>query len=142
MRVVFFGTPYKNYNAQVVYVLKHVCAKYFAYKKYKEEKDYEAQYHKNPDLFSARISAQQCFAEKLQEKYNQQIKEHEAKLQKKKEMMLLSNNVEHSGGYVLGRDDKKTKSLRSDYNPLMGYGSSSNYRPPKRSKCGGGGCGK
>lgn len=29
-----------------------------------------------------------------------------------------------------------------EYHPLMGAGSSSNYRPPKKSKCGGGGCGK
>lgn len=29
-----------------------------------------------------------------------------------------------------------------EYHPLMGSGSSSNYRPTKKSKCGGGGCGK
>jgi hypothetical protein len=28
-----------------------------------------------------------------------------------------------------------------DYNPLMGSGSGSNYRPPRRSPCSGGGCG-
>lgn len=34
-------------------------------------------------------------------------------------MLNLSNKVDHSGGYVLGSDDKKTKLLRSGMYALL-----------------------
>lgn len=41
--IFFYFIYYKFINP----IFQHFSAKYFAYKKYKEEKDYEAQYHKS-----------------------------------------------------------------------------------------------
>jgi hypothetical protein len=121
-------------------------------KKYREdkfEKEYSAKYHKNPDVFAAHVNAQQLWAEKMQEKYNKEAEKHEQKMKEKEEKRKQELMEKYSGseGYVLGgrsgrKDDDKPKSLRPDYHPLMGGGSSSTYRPPRRSPCGGGGCGK
>jgi len=127
-------------------VLESVFGTYENYKKTKEEWEYNAKYHKDPDLFASRISSQQAYVQKLQEKYEQEVKDHQAKLKEKQEQKrqeaerLLSQQGHRLGGHT-DNDDSKPKSLRPEYNPLMGPGSS-NYRPPKRSKCGGGGCGK
>ncbi|XP_030755715.1 uncharacterized protein LOC115882036 [Sitophilus oryzae] len=145
---LFFGSIlfYYVYNKFVRPSVHSAFRNYVKYKDYRKEKEYEAKYHKNPDLFSARLSAQQDHAQKLQEKYNKQLQEHEAKMREKAELKRqeVENLLNQSGqaGHRLGGPDGQSRTLRSDYNPLMGPGSHSNYRPPKRSKCGGGGCGR
>uniref|UniRef100_A0AAR5QHH7 Selenoprotein S n=1 Tax=Dendroctonus ponderosae TaxID=77166 RepID=A0AAR5QHH7_DENPD len=122
---------------------------YEQYRKRKEISEYEAKYHKNPDLFAARLSAQQAAAQKLQEKYDKDAREYREKLiekeaRKRQEVENLLNQSDK--GHRLGNSNDKgkdeSKPFRPEYHPLMGPGSSSNYRPPKKSKCGGGGCGK
>lgn len=92
--------------------------------------------------------------QKMQEAYNKncilaQIKEEEEKEKKKQKILKLLENK--SVGIKLGslnsEDDDtpstsgtKSKSLKSEYNPLMGD-NSRGYRPPKRSCCKKGGCG-
>jgi len=136
---------YYLYNKFIGSILENMFGTYTSYRKRKEEQEYDARYHKtDPDIFAARISAQQAAAQKLQEKYDQQAKEYQAKLkekeeQKRQEVLRLLNE----GGNRLGNGAESTqKSLRSEYNPLVGPGGSSNWRPQKKSKCGGGGCGK
>ncbi|XP_044269208.1 selenoprotein S-like [Tribolium madens] len=113
------------------------------FREYKFERDYAAKYHKNPDVFAAHVNAQQQWAQKLQEKYNKESEEYQRKMKEKEEKKReeLQRKYEPSGGHVLGRKDD-TSNLRPGYNPLMGAGSSSNYRPPRKSPCGGGGCGR
>ncbi|RZC39719.1 selenoprotein S B-like [Asbolus verrucosus] len=117
------------------------------YKQHKFDREYAAKYHKNPDVFAAHVNAQQLWAEKMQEKYNKENEEYQKKMKEKKERkeQELAEKYGMAGGHVLGggkKDDSKPNALRPDYNPLMGAGNSSNYRPPRRSPCGGGGCGK
>jgi len=122
------------------------------YKQYKFEQEYAAKYHKNPDLLSAHVDGQQRWANKLQEKYNKQTEKYQNKLKEKEERKRqeLIDKYGTADGFVLGgrreqkEDDNKAKknTLKPDYNPLMGPGSSSRYRPPRRSACGGGGCGR
>ncbi|XP_044744735.1 uncharacterized protein LOC123306683 [Coccinella septempunctata] len=108
------------------------------YLRWKSEQEYSAKYHKNPDLLEKRLNAQQTYASKLQEKYNREAEEYKRKMEekeaRKKEELL--NKLEGKGGTKLGSSSK------SDYNPLMGAGTSGGYRPPKKSCCKkGGGCG-
>ncbi|XP_066254186.1 selenoprotein S-like [Euwallacea similis] len=145
---------YYAYTRILKLLLQKACERYRKYRNSKEDAKYAAKYHKDPDLFSSQVSAQQEAAQRLQEKYDLQAKEYQEKLKKKEErkrqevlnLLNQSNNPGHTlGGNESGGDNaasKKSKSLRSEYHPLMGSGNSSNYRPPKKSKCGGGGCGK
>ncbi|XP_050293519.1 selenoprotein S A-like [Anthonomus grandis grandis] len=134
---------YYVYKQFIKGMLKSAFLGYDSYKKKKDEAQYAAKYHKDPDLFAARLSAQQERAQKLQEKYDEEAKIHQAKLKEKeaKKQQEVLRLLEQSGqaGHKLG--EGSSKSFRPDYHPLMGPGTSSNYRPPKRTKCGGGGCG-
>lgn len=99
----------------------------------------------DPDLLESRLNAQQLHAKKLQQKYDQEADEYkrkqEEKLERKRqEAMEKLSSV--NKGHKLGNDDKKSGGFRPDYNPLMGNAGGSSYRAPKRSACGGGGCGK
>ncbi|KAG5867678.1 hypothetical protein JTB14_020188 [Gonioctena quinquepunctata] len=115
------------------------------YKKRKEEAEYSAKYHKNPDLLSARVTAQEVRTLELQKKYQKDAEEHKKKMEereaRKREELL--EKYGHEGGKKLGssNDQKPDSSFKPEYNPLMGSGSSSNYRPPRRSACSRGGCG-
>ncbi|CAG9772369.1 unnamed protein product [Ceutorhynchus assimilis] len=90
--MVFGGLAfYYIYTKFLRTILESTFLSYENYKKQKEEQEYAAKYHKNPDLFSARVSAQQNRAQKLQEQYDQEAREHQAKL---KENIILSWNLE------------------------------------------------
>ncbi|KAJ8985595.1 hypothetical protein NQ317_015086 [Molorchus minor] len=112
------------------------------YMKWKDEKEYSEKYHKNPDLFVARQVAQQQAAMKLQEKYNREAEEHRKKLEEReaKKREEAMQKFDGQGGQKLGSESSK-QSFKPDYNPLMGSGSGSSYRPPRRSACSRGGCG-
>lgn len=114
-----------------------------AYRKRKDEEEYAAKYHKNPDLFVTRQVAQQEYAMKLQEKYRRDAEEHERKIKEKerKKQEELLQKYEGQGGQKSGYTEDGVNSSKPEYNPLMGAGSSSNYRPPRRSACSRGGCG-
>lgn len=139
----------------LIYIYQNFLkAKLQEYKKAKDEAEYYAKYHKNSDLLVSRLTAQQTAVEKLQEKYKRDaelFKEKEEEKQRKKNEEKLKNFEHKGGGFRLNaqsstssdnNDSKNTKSFRPEYNPLMGGGSSSNYRPPRRNPCGGDGCGR
>nr|CAI5849973.1 unnamed protein product [Callosobruchus analis] len=106
----------------------------------KEEENYAAKYHKDPDLLVSRLTAQERRINELQEKYKREAEEYKKRMEekeaKKKEAEL--EKLGNKGGRKLGSEKK---SFRPEYNPLMGSGSVSSYRPPRRSACSGGGCG-
>ncbi|CAH1099614.1 unnamed protein product [Psylliodes chrysocephalus] len=119
---------------------KYLKSRFRTYKSQKEEAEYSAKYHKNPDLLSARLLAQEKRTRELQEKYQRDAEEHKKKLEereeKRKNELLEKYN---DGGHTLG--PSSSKSFKPEYNPLMGSGSSTNYKPQKRSACSKGGCG-
>lgn len=95
-------------------------------------------------MLESRLSAQLSHVEKLQEMYNKDALEHKKKLEERQERKRqeLLDKFPDSGRKLGTSDDKNKKSsLKPDYNPLMGNSGGSSYRPPKRSACGGGGCG-
>ncbi|XP_043280298.1 selenoprotein S-like [Venturia canescens] len=135
---LFFAAPYLE-------------EKYTSWKQKKDEADYAAKYHKNPDLLHERLRGQEEARQRMQEKYDAAAKisrelEEKRKEEKKQEIAKLMANQD--GGRRLGTRDgdastsnnSTSSSFRNEYNPLMGD-SSRGYRPPKRSCCGKGGCG-
>ncbi|XP_019871952.2 uncharacterized protein LOC109600259 [Aethina tumida] len=120
--------------------------KIVAYWQKKEEQDYAAKYHKNPDLLNARLQAQEAYVKKLQEQYNIDLEEYKRK-QEEKEAKRREEILRNAPGHRLGGDEDDSnkpngRGLRSEFFPLMGGGSGNSYRPPRRSPCGGGGCGR
>ncbi|KAF9819370.1 hypothetical protein SFRURICE_001572 [Spodoptera frugiperda] len=78
----------------------------------------DAEYHKNPDIALARMEARE---ERKRAELAERLEKYGAA----------------AGGHRLG--ERKDE---NDYLPLSGGASTSSYRPPKKSKCGGGGCGR
>ncbi|CAG9857465.1 unnamed protein product [Phyllotreta striolata] len=115
-----------------------------SYKAEKDEAEYSAKYHKNPDLLSERLRAQEKRTLELQEKYKRDLELFKQKQQEKEEKKVNELlDKYNNGGNTLGPStSKRSQSFKPEYNPLMGSGSSSTYKAPKRSACGGGGCGK
>ncbi|XP_053971490.1 uncharacterized protein LOC128872636 [Hylaeus volcanicus] len=132
------------------YASPNIWEKYSNWKLRKDEQEYAAKYHKNPDLLQERLSALEASRQKMQQEYYQKCMlvhpqggEHEGK-QKKQSILMDANLAGHKLGNNentrLPSDKKSHKSLRGEYNPLMGD-SSKGYRPPKRSCCSKGSCG-
>ncbi|KAK1127641.1 hypothetical protein K0M31_003141 [Melipona bicolor] len=137
----------------------YIREKYTSWKLKKDEREYAAKYHKNPDLLQKRLSSLEASRQKMQEEYYQkctlaQQKGTEQKEKAKQTSKLTLNNDDDDDdddqllarSNRLGNNDlppsteKKHKSIREEYSPLMGD-SSRGYRPPKRTCCGKGGCG-
>ncbi|KAM3955801.1 uncharacterized protein ACR2FA_010278 [Aphomia sociella] len=100
----------------------------------------DAEYHKDPDKAIARMEAIQRAREKQQkelleasERMLEQQKQREERKRAEAAERLKKYGAATTAGNRLGDDD---------YLPLSGGASTSSYRPPKRSKCGGGGCGR
>ncbi|XP_059055048.1 selenoprotein S-like [Achroia grisella] len=101
----------------------------------------DAEYHKDPDRVVARMEAIQRARDKQQQelleasqRMLEQQKEREEQKRAEAAERLQKYGTAASAGHRLGDD--------ADYLPLSGGASTSSYRPPKRSKCGGGGCGR
>ncbi|XP_015185492.1 PREDICTED: uncharacterized protein LOC107071214 [Polistes dominula] len=129
------------------YTYPYIKDKYIKWKIKKDEEEYAAKYHKNPDIALQTALKIEAARQKMQEDYTKQT------LIVKKQMEELKKKEKEAGncqdGNILGHGSKdeastskgpKSKSFKSEYNPLMGD-SSRGYRPPKRSCCGKGGCG-
>lgn len=124
--------------------------KYTKWKLKRDELEYAAKYHKNPDLMQQRLSAVEASRQKMQQEYIEkcaltQAQKDKEEQEKRKKEASKSVNV-HGLGQILGSEpdnlsaEKKPNSFKKEYNPLMGD-NSRGYRPPKRSCCGKGGCG-
>ncbi|XP_076642997.1 uncharacterized protein LOC143353500 [Halictus rubicundus] len=130
----------------------YIREKYTNWKTRKEEQDYAAKYHKNPDLLQERLSAVEASRQKMQQEYYEKCalaqKDREERAERKREAARSAEVQSGSLGHRLGTetDDRlsfpkgKSNSMKKEYNPLMGD-NSRGYRPPKRSCCGKGGCG-
>ncbi|KAL4096602.1 hypothetical protein QTP88_021522 [Uroleucon formosanum] len=104
---------------------------------------YDANIKKNPDLFKQKQEELQRARVKFQEEYEKKAKIALEK-QKEKEKKLLEEKRALLNNGMAGmsmNSSGNSKKSKPDYKPLMGSGSGSNYRPPRRSACSGGGCG-
>ncbi|KAK0092274.1 hypothetical protein PV326_001799 [Microctonus aethiopoides] len=127
---LFFASPY-------------IKEKYSNWRTKKDEEEYYAKYHKNPDLFEERLTAVEAARRKMQEKYNEQAeiakeKEEAKKELKRQQLLKLTNNLNNGNKLGIadnGPSSSKSSTLRNDYNPLMGD-TNRGYKPPKRSCCG------
>ncbi|CAH1154797.1 unnamed protein product [Phaedon cochleariae] len=70
----------------------------------RDEAEYAAKYHKNPDLVTARLTAQEQRTLQLQEKYRRDAEEHKRKIEEKeaKKREALLNKYSEEGGHKLG----------------------------------------
>ncbi|XP_006624847.1 uncharacterized protein LOC102672681 [Apis dorsata] len=130
----------------------YIREKYLNWKLRRDELEYAAKYRKNPDLLQARLLGLEASRQRMQEEYYQKcamLTEEKGKEQKENiketSKLTLDNNILDFRLRKKNNDlppftEKKHKSLREEYNPLMGDGSRG-YRPPKRTCCGKGGCG-
>ncbi|KAB0802974.1 hypothetical protein PPYR_05160 [Photinus pyralis] len=123
----------------LMYVYQKLQPFIYTYLESKRNDAYAAEYHKNPDLFAAKIVAQQEHAAKLQEQYSKLAEEYQKK-KEKRETKKREEWLSKQSGYRLG--SAKENTLKTEYNPLMGDSSSKSYRPQRKSPCSGGGCGK
>ncbi|CAD6237273.1 GSCOCG00002226001-RA-CDS [Cotesia congregata] len=122
-----------------IWMYPYLEEKYKSWKQKKDDEEYSAKYHKNPDVFEERMRAVEAARLRLQQKYLEEAErakeqEEERKKLKQEQLKKLLNGTE--GGNKLGTGESSNSSyLRDEYNPLMGE-SSQGYRAPKRSCCG------
>ncbi|KAF5276729.1 hypothetical protein FQR65_LT03954 [Abscondita terminalis] len=126
----------------ILYLYRQVQPQLQKYWENKASQEYAAYYHKHPDLLTERLTAQEKYVEKLQEKYKDQASLYQQKAEQKenkKRQEWLERNS--NGGHRLGGTSSE-KSMKPDYNPLMGDTSSRTYKPQRKTPCSGGGCKK
>ncbi|XP_031827217.1 uncharacterized protein LOC116424662 [Nomia melanderi] len=100
------------------YASPYIREKYTSWKRRREEQEYAAKYHKNPDLLQERLVGFEASREKMQQEYYQKS-------------MLAQENKKAANSL--------SRSSKGDY-PLMGH-NSRRYCPPVRSCCGKDRCG-
>jgi len=131
-----------------LYTFPHIQEKY---KSWKGKNQRDGALGKKTDELPQLSANVEMARQKLQEAYDKsrviaQIKEEEEKEKKKQKVLKLLENKNVGTRLGSATDDEgpstssKSKSLRSDYNPLIGD-NARGYRPPKRSCCKKGGCG-
>lgn len=133
------------------YAHPYIKDTYTKWKNKRDEAEYAAKYHKDLDLLQQRLSGLEVARLKMQEEYEKAVlaakEEQEKKKQKKREeISKMLDDGHRLGGESIDEPSTssgtKSKSLRPEYNPLMGDGSRGYYyRPPRRSCCRRGGCG-
>uniref|UniRef100_A0A2A4JD79 Selenoprotein S n=1 Tax=Heliothis virescens TaxID=7102 RepID=A0A2A4JD79_HELVI len=121
--------------AALLYALHKLRPHYHKWQQARED----AVYHKNPDVALARMEAVQR-ARELQQQKLAEASQRALEMQKEREERKRLENVERLQKY--GGGGQRLGERGDDYMPLSAGASTSSYRPPKKSKCGGGGCGR
>ncbi|KAL6257572.1 hypothetical protein P5V15_011147 [Pogonomyrmex californicus] len=134
-----------------IYTFPHIQERYKKWKLAKNQRD--AALGKKTDELPQLSANVELARQKLQEAYDKsrvlaQAKEEEEKERKRQKVLKLLENKNVGTRLGHGTDDDmpgtststKSKSLKSEYNPLMGD-NTRGYRPPKRTCCKKGGCG-
>ncbi|XP_050428257.1 uncharacterized protein LOC126838139 isoform X2 [Adelges cooleyi] len=132
-----------GFIALFAYIVTKLWPYYEKWSLQRRETSYEAELKKNPDLYKQKQEELQKARAKFQEDYENKAKIALEKQKEKEQKLLVEKQAKlnnTAAGYTLN-DSGKSKPYKPDYNPLMGSGHGSNYRPPRRSRCSGGGCG-
>ncbi|XP_004926351.1 uncharacterized protein LOC101746338 [Bombyx mori] len=101
----------------------------------------DADHHKDPDRELSRMEAIQRAREK-QQQLLEQASQRALEAQKEREERKRAERAEALEKYGAAVTGRKLGGSDDGYLPLSGGASASTYRPPKKSKCSGGGCGK
>ncbi|XP_026333631.1 uncharacterized protein LOC113240515 [Hyposmocoma kahamanoa] len=120
----------------LLFILHKMKPRYYRWKEAQED----AAYHKDPDTVLSRLEAIQRARMRQQETLesaSERAKEAQKQREEAKRREAIARIEKYgAAGRRLGTPDD------ADYMPLSGGASTSTYRPPKRSACAGGGCGK
>ncbi|NP_001233073.1 uncharacterized protein LOC100164046 [Acyrthosiphon pisum] len=128
----------------LAYLVPKLWPHYLKWSEQRAVAAYDADIKKNPDLFKQKQEELQRARVKFQEEYEKKAKIALEKQKEKEKKLLEEKQALLNNGMAAGQSmnsSEKSKNSKPDYKPLMGSGSGSNYRPPRRSACSGGGCG-
>ncbi|XP_046420339.1 selenoprotein S-like [Neodiprion fabricii] len=136
----------------LLYLHPYIKKTYNSWRHKRDEFEYSAKYHKDSDMLQQRQAAIEAARLRMQAQYMQDAEKarqrEQERIEKKRQALkelTEGTDVGKKLGYADGNDSasgskSSSKSLKSEYNPLMGE-TSRGYRAPKRSCCGKGGCG-
>ncbi|XP_012288722.1 selenoprotein S [Orussus abietinus] len=135
----------------LIYTFPYIQERYQRWRLKKDEQEYSAKYHKNPDMLMERLAGLEAARQRMQEKFNRDLelaRQREAEKQEKKRQELLNLTSKLNVGRSLRSSENepstssesKSEPYKKEYNPLTGDAAGW-YRPPKRSCCRKGGCG-
>jgi len=150
---------YKLYNRIKPHLTEPILERYENWREKREQMQEAAEYKKNPDVYRSKIEKMEEIRMRLQQKYDQEAAEAEEKrieAEKQKTEQEIQDWEDHLAGKGYknraNRDSdkerealvqqaivKKKKGFKPDYNPLMGQGGGSGFRPAKRTARTGGG---
>ncbi|XP_068626041.1 selenoprotein S-like [Battus philenor] len=130
-----YGWPLVGVGAVLLYLVHKLRPHYQRWRQDLED----AEYHKDPDKALARMQAIQAAREKQQKL----LEEASAKALEEQQEREERRRAEHVAKLQqLLKGDGQRLGSGDDYLPLSGGASTSSYRPPKRSACARGGCGR
>lgn len=129
-----------------------IMEKYYTWQEERKEAEYAAHYHKNPDMFRQKMEAMDEARARMQERYDRDTEQWAAKqkeIEEKKRQQDIEDweNHKQGKGYKnrahTGEDREREalkqqaivkgkKGFKPEYNPLMGLGGGSGYRPSPR----------
>lgn len=156
MLLVLAILTYKIWQA----IKPSIMDRYYGWQERRKEEEYAARYHKNPDEFRHKMEAMDAARAAMQDRYDRDAvlwaeKQREKEERKRQQDIEDWENHRQGKGYKnaeKGGEDKQREALRQqaavkgkkgykqEYNPLMGAGGGSGFRPaPRSSGLGGGG---
>jgi len=150
---------YKIYNRIQARYINPLLERFDAYREQKRVEAEAASIKKNPDQYLNKMEAMEAARAKLQQQYDQttkqwQIRKTEQEEKKRQQEIEDWENHQQGKGYKNRRGagvDKEREALeqqakikgkkgfKPDYNPLMGMGGGSSFRPSRRAGASGGG---
>jgi len=150
---------YKIYNRIHAGYINPLLERFDAYQEQKRVEAEAASIKKNPDQYLSKMEAMEAARAKLQEQYDQttkqwQIRKAEQEEKKRQQEIEDWENHQQGKGYKNRQGaavDKEREALeqqakikgkkgfKPDYNPLMGMGGGSSFRPSRRTGASGGG---
>jgi len=152
---------YKLYKVISPMVSEPLTERWSQWQQKREEQAEAARYKKNPDEYKSKMEAMEMARLRMQERYNEDA-ETVAIKRKELEEKKREQEIQEWDDHLMGKGyknraktgvDKEREALeqqarvkgkkgfkKDDYNPLMGMGGGSGYRPaPRRGASGGGG---
>ncbi|XP_065208843.1 selenoprotein S B-like [Planococcus citri] len=130
----------------VIYIWSyHLQHHFYQWLRKRENRQYEATHHKDPDVLRKEKEKMEQARLRLQEKYEKEAQIFKEKMEEKealkREQRAAALNIDGVRLKDSVEDDSDKKNHKPAYNPLMGSSSLPSYRPPRRTACSRGNCG-
>jgi len=150
---------YKLYRLLSPLITEPLADRWDQWQQHREQQAEAARYKKNPDEYKNKMEALELARRKMQDRYNEDaeamaVKRQEIEEKKREQEIQEWDDHLQGKGYKnrakIGGDKEREaleqqarvkgkKGYKADYNPLMGGGGGSGYRPaPRRGAAGGG----